>query len=134
MLSKVRVITAIAMVIILIPFILLGGYFMYGLCAVLAFIGTYELVKMHNNKYNLPTDVLETINKIEDLTKELTNYTLGICFNYGGRQEIVHAAKEICKKVVDGKLSIDDINVELFDEHLYTAGIDPVDLMIRTSG
>ena len=54
MLNKVRVITAIAMVIVLIPFILLGGYFMYGLCAVLAFIGTYELVKMHNRKYNLP--------------------------------------------------------------------------------
>ena len=54
MLSKERVFTAIAMVVILVPFILLGGYFMYALCAVLAFIGTYELVKMHNRKFNLP--------------------------------------------------------------------------------
>lgn len=54
MLSKVRVFTAIGMVIVLVPFILLGGYFMYGLCAALAFIGTYELVKMHNKKNNLP--------------------------------------------------------------------------------
>ena len=83
---------------------------------------------------NLPSDVLETINKIEGLTKEFTNYTLGICFNYGGKQEIVHATKAICKKVVDGEISIDDINVELMDNHLYTAGIEPVDLMIRTSG
>ena len=83
---------------------------------------------------NLPSDVLETINKIEGLTKEFTNYTLGICFNYGGKQEIIHATKTICKKVVDGEISIDDINVELMDNHLYTAGIEPVDLMIRTSG
>ena len=54
MLSKERVFTAVAMVVILVPFILLGGYFMYALCAVLAFIGTYELVKMHNRKFNLP--------------------------------------------------------------------------------
>ena len=54
MLNKTRVITGICMVAILIPFIFLGGYFIYGLCSVLAFIGTYELVKMHNSKYNLP--------------------------------------------------------------------------------
>ena len=54
MLSKTRVFTAICMVIVLVPFIFLGGYFIYGLCAVLAFIGTYELVKMHNRKFNLP--------------------------------------------------------------------------------
>ena len=54
MLNKTRVFTAIGMVIVLVPFIFLGGYFIYGLCAVLAFIGTYELVKMHNRKYNLP--------------------------------------------------------------------------------
>ncbi len=54
MLNKTRVATAILMVIVLVPFIFLGGYFIYGLCAALAFIGTYELVKMHNRKHNLP--------------------------------------------------------------------------------
>lgn len=54
MLNKTRVATAILMVIALVPFIFLGGYFIYGLCAILAFIGTYELVKMHNRKHNLP--------------------------------------------------------------------------------
>lgn len=83
---------------------------------------------------NLPEDVLKTINEVEELTKDFTSYTLGICFNYGGRQEIVHATKEICQKVLDGKMSIDDINVNSFEEHLYTYGIDPVDLMVRTSG
>ena len=54
MLNKTRVVTAVCMVMILIPFIFFGGYFFYGLCFVLAFIGTYELVKMHNRKFNLP--------------------------------------------------------------------------------
>lgn len=83
---------------------------------------------------NLPEDVLNTINEVEELTKDFTSYTLGICFNYGGRQEIVHATKEICQKVLDGKMSIDDINVKSFEENLYTYGIDPIDLMVRTSG
>ena len=54
MLNKTRVFTAICMMAVLIPFIFLGGYFIYGLCSVLAFIGTYELVKMHNRKNDLP--------------------------------------------------------------------------------
>lgn len=54
MLNKTRVFTAICMVAVLIPFMFLGGYFMYGLCSVLAFIATYELVKMHNDKNKLP--------------------------------------------------------------------------------
>ena len=54
MLNKTRVVTAVIMLIVLIPFIFLGGYFIYGLCGILGFIGTYELVKMHNDKNNLP--------------------------------------------------------------------------------
>ena len=83
---------------------------------------------------NLSEDVLKTINEVEELTKDFTSYTLGICFNYGGRQEIVHATKEICKQVLDGKISVDDINTDLFEQQLYTSGFDSVDLMIRTSG
>ena len=86
--------------------------------------------------WSRPSDEVEFLMKalIENLTKEFTSYTLGICFNYGGRQEIVHATKEICKKVLDGKMSIDDINVDTFEQNLYTYGIDPIDLMVRTSG
>lgn len=54
MLNKTRVITALFMGIIFIPIFFLGGYFVYALAALFAFIGTYELVKMHNNKNNLP--------------------------------------------------------------------------------
>lgn len=63
MLNKTRVITAICMVLVLVPFMLLGGYFFYGLATILAFVGTYELTKMHNRKNNLPKkiDILVSI-------------------------------------------------------------------------
>ena len=91
-------------------------------------------VKVIGERDNLPENILGAIEEVEELTKDFTSYTLGICFNYGGRQEIVHATKEICQKVLDGKMSIDDININSFEEHLYTYGIDPIDLMVRTSG
>jgi tritrans,polycis-undecaprenyl-diphosphate synthase [geranylgeranyl-diphosphate specific] len=55
---------------------------------------------------------------------------------YGGRAEIVDAAKEIAQHIIDGTLSPNEINEEVFEKHLYTAYLpkqDP-DLIIRTSG
>ena len=91
-------------------------------------------VKVIGERDNLPENILGAIEEIEELTKDFTSYTLGICFNYGGRQEIVHAAKEIAKQVVEGKISIDEINVDLFEKNLYTNDFYDIDLMIRTSG
>ncbi len=55
MLNKTRVITAIWMALLLIPFIFIGGYCFFGLAAVASYIATYELIKMHNHKYELPS-------------------------------------------------------------------------------
>lgn len=52
--SKKRVITAIVMGLVIIPFLFFGGYFFYGLLALGAYVATYELIKMHNEKYELP--------------------------------------------------------------------------------
>ncbi len=91
-------------------------------------------VKVIGERDNLPENILTAIEEVEELTKDFTSYTLGICFNYGGRQEIVHVTKEIAKQVVEGKISIDEINVNLFEKNLYTNEFYEVDLMIRTSG
>jgi undecaprenyl diphosphate synthase len=91
-------------------------------------------VKVIGERDNLPENILAAIEEVEELTKDFTSYTLGICFNYGGRQEIVHATKEIAKQVVEGKISIDEINVDLFEKNLYTNDFYDIDLMIRTSG
>lgn len=76
-------------------------------------------------------------NKMENLEKQTEDNTgmqLNICFNYGGRAEIVNATKKIAKKVKDGEIDIDDIDEKLFASNLYTVGTPDPDLLIRTSG
>lgn len=69
---------------------------------------------------------------------EETQHNQGIQFtvatNYGGRQEIIQACQAIATKIEQGLLKSADINEELFEKHLYTAGIPYPDLLIRTSG
>ena len=76
----------------------------------------------------------DQIHKIEEKTKNNTGLVLNICFNYGGRDEIVTATKNIVQKVLDGELKIEDINEKLFSNYLYTANQPDPDLLIRTSG
>ena len=82
----------------------------------------------------LPKDLKDQIHKIEEKTKNNTGLVLNICFNYGGRDEIVTATKNIVQKVLDGELKIEDINEKLFSNYLYTANQPDPDLLIRTSG
>ena len=74
--------------------------------------------------------VLDAINRTKNNTKTVMN----ICLNYGGKEELTRAAKSIAKEVRDGKLSIDEITEQVFEDHLYTSGLPNVDLLIRTSG
>lgn len=60
--------------------------------------------------------------------------TLAIAVNYGARQEIVDAAREVALEVKDGRLDASDIDQDVFAQHLYTAGMPDPDLLIRTSG
>ena len=57
-----------------------------------------------------------------------------IALNYGGRNEIVNAVKQIAQKVQEGILKIEDISEEVVSENLYTKAIPDPDLLIRTSG
>ena len=91
-------------------------------------------VKILGERENLSPEILNAINEVEELTKDFTSYTIGICFNYGGRTEIVNASKTICQNVLDNKMSIDDITIDSFENYLYTSEFGPIDLMIRTSG
>ena len=88
-------------------------------------MGDISRLPMHSQK-----TVKDAINK----TKNNDNYVFNIALNYGSRQELVKAMKEIASDVKDDKLSIDDINEDTITSHLYTSNLPPVDLMIRTSG
>lgn len=78
--------------------------------------------------------LLEKMDRVTELTKQFTDYTLYIALNYGGRQEIVHAAKKMAKEIADGKIVEQDVNAENFGRFLYYDDLTSVDLVIRPSG
>lgn len=81
----------------------------------------------------LPVKTQKTVNDAIERTKNGKNFTFNICLNYGGRAEIVRAAKLFANDVKNGR-DIDSLNEENFNEYLYTRDLPPVDLLIRTSG
>ena len=82
----------------------------------------------------LPERTQKVVNDAIETTKDGKNFTFNICLNYGGKAELVRAAKLFANDVQEGKKQIDDLNEESFEDYLYTKGIPPVDLLIRTSG
>ncbi len=78
--------------------------------------------------HELPVSLQKAISEAVELTKNNTGMTLSIAFNYGSRAEILDAVRNI---IAEGTAP-EDINEELFDGYLYTAGLPNVDLLIRT--
>ena len=76
----------------------------------------------------LPQNLQTAIKKATELTKNNTGMTLNVAFNYGGRAEIVDAARRL---LADG-VAPQNVDEELFSNYLYTAGQPNVDLLIRT--
>jgi undecaprenyl diphosphate synthase len=81
-------------------------------------------------KDRLPPRLLEIIERAEGKTTEYSAYCLNLCLDYGGRDEIVRAAREL---LAEGAAS-EEITEERLGEHLDTAGVPDPDLIIRTSG
>lgn len=82
----------------------------------------------------LPEHVREQLYHIMEVTKNNTNGNLVLALSYGSQKEILDAVKTISKKVKNDELTVDNINEKVFEDHLYTREIPPVDLLIRTSG
>ena len=84
----------------------------------------------------LPESMRKVIAEVEKSTQDYDGHFLNFAFAYGGRAEIVDAAKKIAEEVHAGKLSPGQVDEAAFEQHLYTAYLpkqDP-DLIIRTSG
>ena len=82
----------------------------------------------------LPKHSQKTVLKAIEQTKDNDSYVFNIALNYGSKQELVKATKEIATLVKEGKLDIDSIDEQTISDHLYTYNLPPIDLMIRTSG
>lgn len=85
----------------------------------------------------LDEDLQESIRTLEEASKDNTGLNFQVALNYGGRDEILRATKQIAKEFKEGKLTerdLDEFTEESFDRYLDTKGIPAPELMIRTSG
>lgn len=92
------------------------------------------VVKVLGDKSRLAPDLIESINKLEEITKNNTGLKFNVAINYGGRDEILRATKKLYKDVQAGNKSIDEIDEHTFESYLDTGDMPAVDLLIRTSG
>ncbi len=100
-----------------------------------------EILKQNNNtkilfsgrRTNLRDDVLNALEQMEEETKNNTECVLNVCFNYGGKTDIVDAAKKIAEDYKNNLIDINDLDEEKFGKYLYNS-IPDIDLLIRTSG
>lgn len=81
----------------------------------------------------LPAKLKEELAKSIELTADNNGMTLVLALNYGGRAEIIDAAKKIASEYKKGLLGINDINENCISQHLYTASMPEPDLLIRTA-
>lgn len=84
----------------------------------------------------LPESLQKLIADVEKATQNYSSHFLNFAFAYGGRAEIVDAAKKIAEQVSEGKLRPENVNEETFEQYLYTSHLpnQEPDLIIRTSG
>jgi undecaprenyl diphosphate synthase len=83
---------------------------------------------------SLAPSLQQAIKSAHELTMSNTGLMLNIALNYGGRWDIVEAARTICTAVQAGQISINDIDEAMFDQHVCLSDMHAPDLLIRTSG
>jgi undecaprenyl diphosphate synthase len=91
-------------------------------------------VRMLGRFAGLPTSLQEEMRRAEEMTKQNTGLVLQLAVNYGGRQEIVDAARRLAEDAVSGALSPEQIDEARFAHYLYRPDLPDPDLLIRTGG
>jgi len=91
-------------------------------------------IKVIGERDNLSKKDLSVIEKAEERTGNCENLYVQIALSYGGRNEIIRAVKKIANELLQNKMSVENINEDVFERYLDTAGIPDVDLVIRTGG
>jgi undecaprenyl diphosphate synthase len=110
-----------------------------GILALAAEVIRVETEDLHRNQVRvkhigrldrLPEQLQAQIKEAESFTRDNTGLTLGVAFDYGGRHDIVQAAR----RMVELGVGAEDVNEELFGKFIFTAGLPDPDLIIRTAG
>ena len=102
-----------------------------------------EIAELHRNgvrlrvigdRGRLSADIVALIENAETLTHDNQAINLTVALSYGGRAEIVAAARAVAAKAASGQLAPEAIDENLIAKHLFTADLPDPDLLIRTSG
>jgi undecaprenyl diphosphate synthase len=91
-------------------------------------------IRVIGTRSGLEADLLRLIDDATELTKNNTALNLTIAFNYGARDEIARAARQIAEDVASGSLAASEVTEQRFGSYLDTANLPDPDLLIRTSG
>lgn len=91
-------------------------------------------IQFVGNLAALPPSLQAQIERSMTETQNNRGIQFTVATNYGGRQEILQACRDIATKVQQGHIQPDEIDEALFSRHLYTANVCDPDLLIRTSG
>jgi len=91
-------------------------------------------VRVLGRRIGLRPDILEVIERAEARTDHNDRFELQVAFNYGGRADIVDAARRFAEAVEQGRASAADLDEVVFARELSTAAAPPPDLIVRTSG
>ena len=91
-------------------------------------------VQILGSRQGLSDKMNDLIEKCMERTKDNTGITFNIALNYGGRDEILGAVKNIAEKIQNNEMKIEDITEKTISDNLYTKGQPDPDLLIRTSG
>ena len=92
------------------------------------------VVRFIGDKSQFDDELRNLMIENEESSKDRDGMVLNIAMNYGSRDEIVRAVKNICNDVQSGVVSSDNINEQLISDYLYTSGQPDPDLIIRPSG
>lgn len=91
-------------------------------------------VRVLGNRAGLKPSLVSLIERVEQSTSGNSGLQLQVAFNYGGRADIVGAARQLAEKVASGGLAPEDIDEHMFSNHLLTKDIPDPDVLLRTSG
>ena len=91
-------------------------------------------VRVIGERSDLSADIAQLIEQTERLTRDNSKLTLVVAFNYGSRQEIARAARNLAEEVKAGRLAPSDITPEAMARALYASDIPDPELLIRTGG
>lgn len=86
------------------------------------------------NKSAFSPQMAKKMTEIEECSRDSDDMTLMLAMNYGGRDDIVNAAKQLANMVAENEIDVDDIDEKMMSAMLYTKGLPDVDLLIRPSG